>query len=537
LIARIARHWGGLAIAAALWLILVIATLWGRPVTPVDETRVLSVAWEMWSRHDFLVPYLNGSPYSHKPPLYSWAIGLGWALLGVNEWWPRFIPPLFALGSVWLTRRLAQRLWPAQSDVADLAPIVLIGTLSFGAYSTGVMYDMMLVFFTLVGTLGLVHGWQRSTSFLGFVIFGLALGLGVLSKGPVIFLYLGIPAVLAPLWMTERRPAWTRWYLGVAVGVLIGVAIAASWAIPAALGGGERYAKAILWDQTVDRMESSFAHRQPLWWYLPLLPLVLFPWVAWPAQWRGLRRMMAAPPLDPGTRLMLLWSGVGLLAFSLISGKQIHYLLPLLPAFTLFAARAAGNLADPNPRDAWLPALFVLSTGAALLAVRFLGPRLGLPQWTEQIPLAPGLAITGVGVALVLITLDNVRLEAVKLAVATTFVVASLQAGLSSSVWSAYDLRAAAAWLKDLEARGVPVAHVGLYHGQFHFLGRLTKPLEIVPPERLAAWFASHPDGRAIVYLSADDPLLARAEFRQPFRSRALAIFDRQHYSGRPPER
>ncbi|MDO9006664.1 MAG: glycosyltransferase family 39 protein, partial [Thiobacillus sp.] len=39
-----------------------------RPLTPIDETRYVSAAWEMWLRGDFLVPYKNGEPYSHKPP-------------------------------------------------------------------------------------------------------------------------------------------------------------------------------------------------------------------------------------------------------------------------------------------------------------------------------------------------------------------------------------------------------------------------------------------------------------------------------------
>ncbi|HHB76580.1 MAG TPA: glycosyltransferase, partial [Desulfobulbus sp.] len=52
-----------------LWLVLVITALLCRPPLPIDETRYLSVAWEMWQNHQFLVPHINGLPYSHKPPL------------------------------------------------------------------------------------------------------------------------------------------------------------------------------------------------------------------------------------------------------------------------------------------------------------------------------------------------------------------------------------------------------------------------------------------------------------------------------------
>jgi 4-amino-4-deoxy-L-arabinose transferase-like glycosyltransferase len=77
-----------LGIALAL-VALLAATSFVRPIFPVDETRYVGVAWEMWQRGDFLVPYQNGVPYSHKPPLYFWLMHAGWALFGVNECWPR----------------------------------------------------------------------------------------------------------------------------------------------------------------------------------------------------------------------------------------------------------------------------------------------------------------------------------------------------------------------------------------------------------------------------------------------------------------
>ncbi|WP_256360578.1 ArnT family glycosyltransferase [Methylomonas koyamae] len=75
----------------------------------------------MWLRGDFLVPYLNGHTYSHKPPLLFWLIQAGWGVFGVNDWWPRLVGPLAALVNLLLVRRLAAMLWPGQADVAGLA--------------------------------------------------------------------------------------------------------------------------------------------------------------------------------------------------------------------------------------------------------------------------------------------------------------------------------------------------------------------------------------------------------------------------------
>ena len=83
--------WLGLV---AVWLVVLLTALLTRPLVPVDETRYAAVAWEMWQRGDFLVPYLNGEPYSHKPPMLFWLMHLGWAAFGINDWWPRLVAPL-----------------------------------------------------------------------------------------------------------------------------------------------------------------------------------------------------------------------------------------------------------------------------------------------------------------------------------------------------------------------------------------------------------------------------------------------------------
>lgn len=511
-----------LAFVFALWLLPVFVTLEFRPILPVDETRVVSVAWEMWNRDDFLVPYLNGAPYADKPPLLFWIIQLGWALTGVNAWWPRLVPALFALACLYVTHRLGRRLWPRTPEAAGAAALVLLGTTFWSAFSTGLVYDTTLAFFVLCGAAGLLHAWQERR-WRGFALFGLSAGLGILAKGPVALLHLSLPALTAPLWMGENRPQWSRWYLGVATGALLGLALAAAWALPAARAGGEAYAQQILWHQTANRMVSAFAHRRPFWWYLPLLPLLLFPWIAWPPLWRSLRTLVASRS-DSGTRLTLIWSGLGLIAFSALSGKQAHYLLPLLPPLALLSGRGLVENPAIRPGDALFPAAGLMLLGGLFSLTPVLGPRLHLPPWTMELPVVTGLTIAGAGVALAVVQLAHPWLETAKLALASTFTVAAFQAGLSLPVWNAYDLGPVSARLRTLQENGVPLVHVGKYHGQFQFLGRLQRPLEVIQPQDLPAWLARHPAGRAIVYLPANDPMLDEAEFLQPFRSRFVAI-------------
>jgi len=350
---------GLLLLSLLLLAVLAVVGLLERPLTPIDETRYVSAAWEMWLRGDFLVPFKNGEPYSHKPPFMFWMFHAGWALFGVNDWWPRLVLPLFSAGSLLLTYTLARRLWPQRDGLGGQAALILVGTLLWIVFSTLVMFDVMLAFWVLVGMHGVLAASEGKRR--GFVMLGVAIGMGVLTKGPVILLNLLPVAVLAPWWNPGLK--WLRWLGGLGLALLIGLAIALMWAIPAGQAGGEAYRNAIFWGQTADRMVESFAHRRPFWWYLPLLPLLLFPWFVWPGWWKALAHH-GRTGLDRGTRFCLAWMLPVLIAFSFISGKQPHYLIPLFPAFALLAARV---LADRSDSRVGLPALLAALLGGALM--------------------------------------------------------------------------------------------------------------------------------------------------------------------------
>ena len=151
-----AQPWAG---PVALLALLSLVSMY-RPLLPVDETRYAAVAWEMWTRDDFLVPTLNGQPYHHKPPLLFWLMQAGWAVFGVNEWWPRLLSPLFGAGTLVLTARLGQALWPDQPEVARIAPCVLVSSVLFSYLATALMFDALLGFFVALGYLGLVRAWR-----------------------------------------------------------------------------------------------------------------------------------------------------------------------------------------------------------------------------------------------------------------------------------------------------------------------------------------------------------------------------------------
>ncbi|MHB8915243.1 MAG: ArnT family glycosyltransferase [Thiobacillus sp.] len=495
-----------------------------RPITPIDETRYLGVAWEMWLRGDFLVPYKNGEPYSHKPPLMMWMFHTGWALFGVNAWWPRLVSPLFSAGAIWLTYQLALRLWPTRHGLGGRAAMVLASCLVWAISSTWVMFDVMLAFFVLLGMHGMLMA-ADGKRLRGFALLGLAIGLGVLTKGPVILLHLLPAAVLAPWWRPGMR--WASWYGGIFLAILYGATIALLWAIPAGIAGGDEYQKAIFWGQTANRMVESFAHQRPTWWYLALLPVLLFPWFVWPTLWRSVW-LCAKQGLDPGGRFCVAWSAPVFIAFSFVSGKQLHYLMPLFPAFALLVARvvAGGRRGEKAGSGLVIPLFVIAIIGVSLLLLAS-GT---IPVSYETLPksrlILAGLTLIFAGIAAYYWHRQQPR-SLVILGLAGALLPILLQWASAPVIYPANDVRPMAQAIRQAQDQNITVAHEGKYHDQYHFFGRLQKPLIALPNEGLASWLTQNPAAWAVLYVRDTRVLQpVRTLARQPYRGKTVVLVD-----------
>jgi len=576
--------WRDLSFPLALLGALAAVALVARSAIPVDETRYLSVAWGMWHSGDFLVPHLNGMAYSDKPPLLFWLIQAGWALFGVSDWWPRLVPALCLAGSLGLTLVLGRTLWPERRELARRGAMVLLGIFLFAILATYLLFDPLLVLCTLIALLGLARaarGGPHEDGRAGWswALVGLGVGLGILAKGPVILLHVLPVALAGPWWVgTWRReqrtrsgsggPGPARWYGGVALAVLFGAVIGLAWAIPAALSGGAEYARAIFLGQTAGRLSESFAHRRPVWWYLPLLPVILFPYGFWPPLYRAMARVIRpvfrrADPGDPersrsflaepGVRFALAQVVPALVIFSLISGKQPQYLAPLFPAMALLVARLLDLAPPPRRWELALPLLLPLIVAVALFLLPLAAGREGVPEWARLVsPGTGGLFVLALLLGLATL-LRRVRQGAPQgaphgawerpLAVLSVALVGVLYLGLAPMFAARYDLEPMARFVRVVEDRGGAVAHVGEYRGELHFLGRLERPFEEIESAEVPAWLAAHPGGAVLAHYDQPDARpairsatgelqvgavdLSGAAFVQPIRSKTLAVWMR----------
>jgi 4-amino-4-deoxy-L-arabinose transferase-like glycosyltransferase len=482
-----ARFDRALLACVGTWSLLALASIFLHGPLPLYSTRTLGVAWEMWDRGSWLVPMFNGLPYSHKTPLLPWLIHAGWAVFGVGDGWPRVLQVLQGGCLIVQTAWLARRLFPQRPRLPVLAAWAMAGLWFFFLFSLQLMYEVLLACTVLGGLLALCRrdGEQWRPFWPGFA---LAIGLGLLAKGPVALLHLGVPLLAARWWHPAARERPRAFARAAALAVLAGIVLFGLWLAPAVVLGDPEYRRALLVTQTAGRISSSFDHAEPWWWYAPLLLALMLPW--WTSSWWW--RQVPALLRLPAARMPWIWVIGVVLAFSAISGKQPYYLLPEFAGFALLLALAA----DARPRLGVAAAAWLGAIGLVLLAAPWLAARQAGAGFPAQLP----AWLQAGGVLLVLIALLLLRWRSLPVQAAGVLLgMTVLHAAATPLLRARFDVRPMASVLARAQQAGIPVARVGTYHLEFHFAGRLHQRITELDDSNATSWARAHPDGLVVV--------------------------------------
>jgi 4-amino-4-deoxy-L-arabinose transferase-like glycosyltransferase len=520
-----------------LWALVALLAIFSHGPMPLYSTRTLAVAWDMWSHGHWLVPYVNGAPYSEKAPLLFWMIHAGWFAFGVSDVWPRVLEVLVGGSELVLMSILARRLFPDRPWMAKAAPWML---LAFGyafLFGLQIMYDVLLAVWVLAALICLTPKAHRAEP--RWWLFGICIGLGLLTKGPVMLLHVAFPWLLGPLWNDWASEHRGRWYGRGLLAFLLGGAMLLAWALPAGFAGGEAYRQRLFFTQTAGRVADKFAdgqdlqsHARPFWFYLLSLPLLLFPFSGWPRIWVALACLRR--PLESGLRFALCWLLPSFVVFSLISGKQWYYPLPEFAGAALLMAGAVALLRERRPllaASGWLGTWPLGIGGIVFALLLFALPTLVAGdhlhgEWADAV--APYSRYFG-AIYLLLggLLLLRGRGELRRLAVAGLVGALVLNTLFTLTLWPNYDLRPAARLLAAAEQNGRPIGYLGNYDGQFHFEARLTRPIsEFFDDDDVLEFAQQHSDGIVVTHprqVTATD--LRYALLVQPFRSSWLVIW------------
>jgi len=282
---------------------------------------------------------------------------------------------------------------------------------------------------------------------------------------------------------------------------IIAAAIVFAWVIPAVMSGGDDYARSLLFGQNVERALKAPNDALPWWYYIAFMPFILFPWAYWGGSWKALLKSKDVASVDKSRRFCLAWMIPVLLLFTLISGKKVHYLLPVLPAAALYLSSLLANRAEQGTaREMWLLTMLYLCVAAGIGSLSFLYSPAESPYWLQHVSsyaVIPFLLVALVG----LFFIHGPRLKTVQLiSFQTLLLLIAAHFTLFVPAMQGYDLKAIAEDIAQLQEQGYRIAHNGKYRGEYHFLGRLQKPLDIVYDHTEQQWIDEHPDGYVIAY-------------------------------------
>ena len=309
----------------------------GRELVPPDEPRFAHIAQTMHESGDWVVPVYDGRVYLDKPPLLMWLEALLLIPLGR---WPETaarLPSLLATAALAAMIHRAGKRWFDEAT-GFLGALVFASSLLVLERGAWCSTDALLAGAVFGSLLALDGSPSRGRSILG----GLSLGLGLLAKGPVALLIVGLALVASRLPCAEGPPPRSLlrpWFLaGAAVAVV-------PWIWAAASRIGISPLVTALWHHNGERFLRSWDNPEPWWYQAAWLLLGLFPWsiLILPLL---LPSRLRAWPGGGRARWLALWALAATVFFSLPGGKRGVYLLPVYPALALLVARGLPALRD-----------------------------------------------------------------------------------------------------------------------------------------------------------------------------------------------
>jgi 4-amino-4-deoxy-L-arabinose transferase-like glycosyltransferase len=361
---------GVLILAASATLIPV----WGGPQLGDHEGIVAECARNMRLTGDWVVPYFLDTPFMRKPPLPYWVAAAASYLfpndphlnLPVTTAAARFPMAVSALLTILMMWHLAWSMFGRR--VGMVTAVVASSSVFFLLFSANATAEMLLTFCCTWAFLHFWHGvttrrpWARFTHMMLFYV---ALGAGMLAKGPAPLIFTAVP--LAVWWYTERplrllaclglggwrqvlvclgrqiprqtARAFTHLYL--VPGLIVFGLVFIPWMVEV----GRRFPHAWnIWNwQYWQRAQGNYEDTRVrgVFYYVPIMIGMVLPWVFL------LVEAVASPWLKryvQQRRALLyvgLWTLVGTAVMSLMSFKKPYYIAPAVPGLLLMLGLVA----------------------------------------------------------------------------------------------------------------------------------------------------------------------------------------------------
>ncbi len=340
------RRWAPEGLLSALAIVVFLGALGSMEFWGKREQRAVAESIDTLDHHHWLVAEIQSRPRLEKPPLPRWTLAAMMAVTDCRqEWLLRLPSALSGLGLVVLTYGLGRRI--AGRSVGLASGFALVSTCFLIVEMRQAGNDAPLAFFT---TLALYAAWRRLHGepldepagcpadrpgrVLWSGVFGLAMGLGFLCKGPIVVPLVGL-TVLPYLALRKRLQAGLR-LLGHPVGLLIFLGLALCWPVPVLLSDPNAWD---VWMLEIGQKTSSagvaYHHHRDL---------LAIDWPGMAAPWSLFALVAIVAPLTRrrhewpvSVAFPWFWAMANLAMFCAWSTAKPNYYLPCMPAVAILS--------------------------------------------------------------------------------------------------------------------------------------------------------------------------------------------------------
>jgi len=374
-----ADHKRAVAFLLLCGLLLFLPGFFTIPPIDRDEARFAQATKQMVETGDYVDIRFQEDVRYKKPVGIYWlqaaavhtasALGLPRAELRI---WVYRVPSLIgAIGAVLLTY------WTALAFVtqrgAVLAGLLMCSCVLLSVEARLAKTDAMLLL-TVVAAMGALArvylSWQRGEDparppWSWPTIFWTALAGGILLKGPLILMFVGLTIVVLAIldrdasWLWRMRPVW---------GLMWTLVLVLPWFVAIYWRAGDAFFSDSLGGDMLSKLSAQESHGAPPGLYLLLFWITFWPGaplaaMAAPAVWRARR--------EPGAQFLLAWLIPSWIVLEAVLTKLPHYVLPLYPPIAILTIGALER--QVLSRSAWLMRgsawWFAIPAGASIIAV------------------------------------------------------------------------------------------------------------------------------------------------------------------------
>ena len=304
----------------------------------------------------FITPHLYGVEYFEKPALQYWATAIIMKIFGVTEFAGRVFPALSAIGCVGLTFCLGSMMYTRRVGLLAAA-VLATSCLNLIVASINIL-DMALTFF-MTGCMVSFYAFERTEKKKYLLLFYIAMGLGVLTKGLV--------AIILPLgilfWYTifTKRPRLflKLFYLP---GIIAFLIVTVPWFYLVCQANPDFFYFFFIREHFLRFTTKMHDRFQPWWFFIPFVFIGMLPWTGFLVSLfskKGVIRKSVSERNRFDIIYLLVWFAVIFVFYSISDSKLVPYIMPCwMPMAVLIAA----SIKRFEVENSWLCHSFLINS-------------------------------------------------------------------------------------------------------------------------------------------------------------------------------